>query len=87
MQNAMITYLGEELLWIVVLLSLPTVIAASVTGVVLSLLQAVTQIQDQTIGFLVKLVVVAGVLVLTFSWMGSTLLNYTHLIFSQIGYT
>lgn len=85
MQEAVIVHLGEELLWIVVLLSLPTVIAASLVGVVISLLQAVTQIQDQTIPFLVKLLVVSGVLVMSYSWMGSTLVNYTHLIFAQIG--
>ncbi|HDR2354467.1 MULTISPECIES: type III secretion system export apparatus subunit SctS [Enterobacter cloacae complex] len=85
MQEAIITHLGEELLWIVVLLSLPTVAAASLVGVVLSLLQAITQIQDQTIQFLVKLLVVSGVLIMSYSWMGATLLNYTHLIFSQIG--
>lgn len=86
MQEAVITHLGEELLWIVVMLSLPTVVAASAVGVILSLLQAVTQIQDQTIQFLIKLLVVSAVLVMSYSWMGAALLNYTHLIYAQIGH-
>ncbi|MFS9381037.1 type III secretion system export apparatus subunit SctS [Citrobacter sp. ANG330] len=85
MSNAIIVHLGEELLWIVVLLSLPTVVAASVVGVLISLIQAVTQIQDQTVQFLIKLVVVSVVLVMTYSWMGNALISYTNLIFQQIG--
>jgi len=85
MNNAVIAHLGAELLWIVVLLSLPTVLAASIIGVIISLIQAVTQIQDQTIQFLVKLIVVSIVLIMTYSWMGNVLLNYTTLIFQEIG--
>jgi type III secretion protein S len=83
--NDIIAHLGVELLWIVVWLSLPTVVAASVVGVIISLIQAVTQIQDQTVPFLVKLVVVSVVLVMTYNWMGHALLSYTNLIFQQIG--
>lgn len=84
MSNDIIAHLGVELLWIVVWLSLPTVVAASVVGVLISLIQAVTQIQDQTIPFLVKLVVVSVVLVMTYNWMGNSLISYTNLIFQQI---
>ncbi|ATW55886.1 type III secretion system export apparatus subunit SctS [Salmonella enterica] len=82
--NAVIAHLGVELLWIVVWLSLPTVAAASIVGVLISLIQAVTQIQDQTVPFLIKLVVVSIVLVMTYHWMGNSLINYTNLIFQQI---
>ncbi|HFS5793846.1 TPA: type III secretion system export apparatus subunit SctS [Citrobacter werkmanii] len=84
MSNDIITHLGVELLWIVVLLSLPTVVAASVVGILISLIQAVTQIQDQTVPFLVKLVVVSVVLVMSYNWMGNSLISYTNLIFQQI---
>lgn len=85
MSDSVIAHFGVELLWIVVMLSLPTVVAASVVGVLISLIQAVTQIQDQTVQFLIKLVVVSVVLVMTYNWMGNALLSYTHLIFQQIG--
>lgn len=84
MSEAVIIHLASELLWIVLLLSAPVVVVASVVGVVVSLVQALTQIQDQTLQFLVKLVVVSITLVATYHWMGNVLMNYTVRSFEQI---
>lgn len=81
----MIIQLAVELLWLVLLLSLPTVIVASVVGIIVSLLQTLTQIQDQTLQFLVKLIAVSITLVMTYHWLGDNLFNYTNLVFDQIG--
>ena len=80
----MLIHLMVELMWIVLLLSLPTIVVASIVGVGVSLLQTLTQIQDQTLQFLIKLFAVSLALVATYHWMGSSLLNYTHLILDQI---
>lgn len=80
----MIIHMAVELLWIVLLLSMPTVVVASVIGVLISLVQTLTQIQDQTLQFLLKLIAVSLALVASYHWMGDALLNYTHLIFDQI---
>ena len=80
----MIIHMAVELLWIVLLISMPTVVVASVVGVLISLVQTLTQIQDQTLQFLLKLVAVSLALVATYHWMGDSLLNYTHLVFDQI---
>jgi type III secretion protein S len=87
MNENTITHLTVELMWIVLLLSLPTVLVASIVGVAVSLLQTLTQIQDQTLQFLIKLFAVCLTLVATYHWMGASLLNYTHLIFDQIDRT
>ncbi|WP_016606172.1 type III secretion system export apparatus subunit SctS, partial [Yersinia pestis] len=73
-----------ELLWLVLLLSLPVVVVASTVGLVISLVQALTQIQDQTLQFLIKLLAVSATLLMTYHWMGATLLNYTQQSFLQI---
>ncbi|WP_298774073.1 type III secretion system export apparatus subunit SctS [uncultured Shewanella sp.] len=86
MSEALIIKLTSELLWIVLLLSLPVVVVASVVGVMVSLVQALTQIQDQTLQFLIKLVAVCITLVASYHWMGSALLSYATMTFDQISH-
>lgn len=84
MTEAVIIHFSSELLWIVLLLSAPVVVVASVVGIVVSLIQALTQIQDQTLQFLVKLVAVSITLVISYHWMGHVLMSYTLRSFEQI---
>ncbi|MCC7005270.1 MAG: EscS/YscS/HrcS family type III secretion system export apparatus protein [Ottowia sp.] len=86
MSDAIIIHFASELLWIVLLLSLPVVAVASLVGIVISLVQALTQIQDQTLQFLVKLIAVSITLVVSYSWMGTVLLNYTIRTFGQMSH-
>jgi type III secretion protein S len=82
--NEIIVDLASNLLWLVLLLSLPVVIVASVVGVGVSLVQALTQVQDQTIQFLIKLIAVCITLVASYHWMGATLMQFTIKAFDQI---
>ncbi|MCC3703319.1 type III secretion system export apparatus subunit SctS [Rouxiella badensis] len=84
MSEAMITQLAAQMMWLILLLSLPVVVVASTVGVMVSLIQALTQVQEQTIQFLVKLVAVSITLAVTYHWMGDVLLNYAGLAFDQI---
>ncbi len=59
-------------LWV----SLPTVATAAGIGLLFALLQATTQLQDQTTGQVVKLVGAAVVLLLTSGWLGLSVLNF-----------
>jgi type III secretion protein S len=79
-------FLRQGLL-LVLMLSMPTIVVASVVGVLFSLLQALTQIQEQTLSFAVKLISVGVVLVLTASWMGGEIYNYTVSLFDALGAT
>ncbi|KVX89287.1 EscS/YscS/HrcS family type III secretion system export apparatus protein [Burkholderia ubonensis] len=85
MSEAVITQLAAQMMWLVLLLSLPVVIIASLVGILVSLVQALTQVQDQTIQFLIKLLAVAVTLAATYHWMGDVLINYTVKSFDQIG--
>jgi type III secretion protein S len=84
MSEAMIVQLAKQMMWLVLLLSLPVVVVASAIGILISLLQALTQVQEQTIQFLVKLIAVSITLAVTYRWMGDVLLNYANLAFEQI---
>jgi type III secretion HrpO family protein len=60
---------------------MPPIIGATVVGVLVSLIQALTQVQEQTLGFAVKLIVVTLVLLLTAGWTGAELYKFTLQIF------
>ena len=65
--------------------SLAPILAATFVGLIVSLLQALTQIQEQTLGFAVKLIVVIATLLLTARWIGSEVYTFTIQIFDQFG--
>ena len=64
-------------------LSLIPIAVATVIGIIVSLLQSLTQIQEQTLGFAVKLIAISLTLLACASWMGSALLLYTQDIFNH----
>lgn len=70
---------------LVVVLSAPPLIVAVVVGVLTSLVQALMQIQDQTLPFGIKLVAVGVTLILTGRWIGVELVQLINLTFEMIG--
>ncbi len=78
-------YLHQGLL-LVLVLSLPTIVVASVVGVLFSLFQALTQIQEQTLSFAVKLIAVGLTLALSGRWIGVEIYNYTAMLFDSFAY-
>ena len=84
MSEAEILNITKEAMLLVLLLSLPPIIVASVLGVIVSLAQAITQIQEQTLSFAIKLLGVTATLVITASWLGRELLVYAGRLFDQI---
>jgi type III secretion HrpO family protein len=81
--QAQILDYAQMCLLLVLRLSLVPIIVATVVGLIVSLLQALTQIQEQTLGFAVKLIAISLTLLVCASWMGSTLLLYTQDIFAH----
>jgi type III secretion protein S len=71
-------------LLLVLWLSLPPIAVASVVGTLFSLVQALTQIQEQTLSFAIKLVAVGITLFLTARWVGGEIFNYTVALFDAI---
>lgn len=67
-------------------LSLPPILVASIVGTLFSLVQALTQIQEQTLSFAVKLVAVGVTLFLTARWIGGEIYNYTISLFDNFPY-
>jgi len=68
---------ANQMLWTMLLLSLPTLLTALVVGVGISLAQTVTGVQEMTLTFVPKLVMVVAVLIMTLPWSSGVLMNYT----------
>jgi type III secretion protein S len=82
--NYDIIYLAKQALILSLLLSLPVVAIASVVGLLFSMFQALTQIQDQTLSFAIKLVFIMLVLYFSIDWMSSKLYRYTLLLYGNM---
>ena len=84
MLDPILTDLTYKALMLVLLLSLPPIIVASLVGVLISLMQAVTQIQDQTLSFAFRLVAVIITLFISVQWVGEQILLYALNIYDRI---
>ncbi|BEV15665.1 type III secretion system export apparatus subunit SctS [Herbaspirillum huttiense F1] len=74
----------QQGLWMAVMMSAPPLVIATLCGVVVSLIQAVTQIQDQTLPYVVKLVAVAVTLATMGRWIGVELLRLADLAMTMV---
>ena len=81
MQTVDVVAYFTQALYLVLWLSLPPIIVGSIVGTLFSLFQALTQIQEQTLSFGVKLIAVAITLLLTARWVGGEMFNFTLQIF------
>ncbi len=69
--------LGREALWTMLLIGSPVLLAGMIVGLVIGLLQAVTQIQEQSVVFVPKIIVMLLVLSLSLPWLIAQMLHYT----------
>ena len=77
--------LGQQALWTSLLCGGPLLLTALVVGTLVSLLQAVTQIQEMTLVFVPKLLAVFAVAGLSGSWILSVLVDFAESIYAEIG--
>ena len=84
METSALLELTHRMLVIVLLVSLPAVAVSVVVGLVIGMLQAVTQIQDQSIAYGAKLVAVIATIALAASWGGGELYRYALQAFESL---
>lgn len=83
MVTEFISQITRESLVLVITASAPPIIISLIVGFIISIFQATTQIQEQTLTFAPKLVVVFGVLALAGPWIGSQLVRFTFEVFDR----
>jgi flagellar biosynthesis protein FliQ len=64
--------------------AMPMLLAGLVVGLAISVLQAVTQIQEQTLSFIPKIAALIGVVVIAGPWMLNTMVSWTQELWAQI---
>jgi flagellar biosynthetic protein FliQ len=84
MTEGQVLEVGRQALWVLVQIALPVLIFGMVAGVLVSLFQAVTQIQEVTLTFVPKMVAVAVALVIFGPWMLATMVAFMVRLFSFV---
>ena len=74
----------NKALWTTVMVAAPLLIAVLVIGVFIGMLQAATQINEMTLSFIPKLIILFVVLLLAGPWILNTLINYTTTLYMNI---
>lgn len=72
----------RETLWLMLLLSLPVLAAALIIGLSISILQAVTQIHEQTLSFVPKIVGMGTVAIFVMPWIITRIMDFSTRMFS-----
>jgi len=76
MNAQMVLTMGQEALWMMLLISAPVLGIILLVGLVVSLFQAVTQINEATLAFVPKLVAAMAVFAIAGPWMLTSLIEY-----------
>jgi flagellar biosynthesis protein FliQ len=84
MNDTDILHLGAEAIIMIGKLSAPVLIVSLAVGIVVSLVQTVLSLQDQTLSMVPRLALTAGVLLVTGGWMLNTMVDYTTNLFNSI---
>jgi type III secretion protein S len=79
----LVSYMTQAL-YLVLWLSLPPIAVAAIVGTLFSLFQALTQIQEQTLSFAVKLIAVFATILMTARWLSGELYNFTISVFDVL---
>ena len=75
--------LTQQALWLVLVLSAPPIFAASIVGLIIAFIQAATQLQEQTLTYTVKFIVIVVVLLITMGMLGGTLYTFSVRLFTD----
>ncbi len=84
MTEDIVLSLGRDAIWTTVALSAPLLFAALVVGLIVSIFQAVTQINEATLTFIPKMLAIVVVLVVMAPWMTQMITSYTTELFTSM---
>lgn len=84
MNEEIVIQLGQEALKTLAMLAAPLLISTLVIGLIVSIFQALTQINENTLTFVPKMIVIAIILVLAGPWMLQTMSSYTINLYENI---
>lgn len=83
MTQEMIINLAQDALWTTLIISAPMLGIGVIVGLIISILQATTQIQEQTLTFVPKVVAILGSILIFGPWMLSEMIRFTENLFNS----
>lgn len=84
MGNEFASDIAHQGIKVALMVASPMLVGALLMGIFVSIFQAVTQINEQTLSFIPKILVIVGALMIFSPWMSDTLTNYTKEVFLTI---
>jgi flagellar biosynthetic protein FliQ len=84
MTGAEVLDIGRDAIWLTILIGTPVLVVSLVVGLVISLFQTLTQIQEQTLAFAPKAVAIFLALIVFLPFMASLLGNFAQELFARI---
>ncbi len=75
---------GRDALWVIALISAPMLLSALAVGLLVGMIQAATQIQEMTLTFIPKLIVLALTLLISGSWMLNVITDFSTTLIQSI---
>lgn len=84
MSGEMVISIAEQAIWVILIVAAPLLLIALITGLLVSIFQATTQIQEQTLAFVPKIVAVMMGLIYFGPFMLTKVLSYTKDIFENL---
>jgi flagellar biosynthetic protein FliQ len=84
MESGFVIEVVSQALKVTLMLSAPMLLGAMVVGILVSIFQAVTQLNEQTLSFIPKILVIVAALVIFSPWMIETMTTYTRDLFTSI---
>ena len=76
MNGAQVLDVARDGIWVMIIVSAPMMIVGLVVGIIIALFQALTQIQEQTLVFVPKIIAIFLVMLLALPFMGATMSGY-----------
>lgn len=84
MEESTLVALGVSTFRTTLMLSLPMLLAGLIAGLLISIFQATTQINEMTLSFVPKIILVVVVIIFLMPWMVTTMVDFTSGIINQI---
>jgi flagellar biosynthetic protein FliQ len=76
--------IGKNAIWVLLEISIPILLVALFIGLIISLFQALTQIQEATLSFVPKIIAISAALLIFLPMMGEDLIKFSHELFAKI---
>ena len=79
-----VTSIGQQALWVTMLIAAPMLLSALAVGLLVGMFQAATQINEMTLSFIPKLLVLVIAIMFAGPWMLAVITNFTRQLLQQV---